>query len=206
MADKNKPAGAAAKEPGVTRWRLALVTDAEKKAFAAALVLRNNASGAWRDVFPEHANVPSGSLYHYTQQLENDPVVRAEITAILNARTDAKQARAKDIRTMAINAVDKLRAILSADHDAIIVALLGKPASALDDLPEHLRGVISSCSVRVINGEVVICHVRLHDPIRAAEVLQRWVEMQGRAAGPGYTAESEHLSPRPEDDDKPDFH
>lgn len=174
-------------------------TDADKKAYAAALVLRNSKTAAFKDVFGDDKELPSATLHYYAAQLGDDPVVIGEVEAILNARTDARAAQCRDIKRLAINSVGKLAAVVSASHTTIIASLLGAPASAVRELPEHLQEVIESCSVREFKGELVITRVKLHDPVRAAEVLGRWVEFVSGRQAAAHTAESEGIAVFPDD-------
>ena len=174
---------------------------AEKKLYAAAVVFHGNNTAAFRDVFDEAAVGMSGQMIcYYARQLNGDEVVRGEVESILNARTDAKLSVAADKRRAAIEVVAKMTNIMRADHEEAVAAVIGQPVGAIEALPPHLRGVIGDWSVRENkDGEMIITGAKCRDPVKAAEMLARWVELSSRADSVGYSAESPAIDVFPSD-------
>lgn len=189
---KAKPNVKRGKTTRQTTWKMATVPVAERRLYAAALVYHNNISAAFNEVFAERfPATPKATVHYYGRQLNADPVVKQEVQNILDARTDAKIGECRDLKRLAIEAVANLSRMIKADHDAICAALLGKPVDAIYDLPDFARGVIAEYTVREkSNAEVIISGIKLHDPKKANEIMQKWVAFSQRAVDTGYTAQS----------------
>ena len=164
--------------PRTARFIIDAASIKQKLAYARSIAFYGNNTAAFRAAFEDIALTASPvSICHYARELNADPVVREEVVRLLNERDDALESYAGDTPRAGIGGLAKMANVLRADHEAIVVSLIGQPVSAIYDLTEQQKGVVKRWGMRFDgDGNAVISNIELRDPVHAAEVLARWKE------------------------------